>query len=37
MIAWNSDGLISHFKVMIRPLKAIELVRQRMAAQLARA
>ena len=36
-IAWNDADQIVSFKVMIRPLKAIELVRQRMAAQLARA
>jgi hypothetical protein len=35
-IAWNNADQIVSFKVMIRPLKAIELVRQRMAAQLAR-
>ena len=31
-IAWNDADQIVSFKVMIRPLKAIELVRQRMAA-----
>ena len=36
-IAWNGADQIVSFKVMIRPLKAIELVRQRMATQLARA
>jgi hypothetical protein len=36
-IAWNGADQIVSVKVMIRPLKAIELVRQRMAAQLARA
>jgi hypothetical protein len=36
-IAWNGADQIVSFKVMIRPLKAIELVRQRMAARLARA
>jgi len=36
-IAWNAADQIVSFKVMIRPLKAIELVRQRMAARLARA
>ena len=36
-IAWNGADQIVSFKVMIRPLKAIELVRHRMAAQLARA
>jgi len=36
-IAWNGADRIVSFKATIRPLKAIELVRQRMAAQLARA
>ncbi|MGA2493068.1 MAG: nuclear transport factor 2 family protein [Roseiarcus sp.] len=36
-IAWNAADQIVSFKVMIRPLKAIELVRQRMGARLARA
>jgi len=36
-IAWNHADQIVSFKVMIRPLKAIELVRQRMASQFARA
>ena len=36
-IAWNGVDQIDSIKVMIRPLKALELVRQRMAAQLARA
>ncbi len=36
-IAWIGADQIVSFKVMIRSLKAIELVRQRMAAQLARA
>jgi len=31
MITWNEQGLISDFKVMIRPLKAINVVQQRMA------
>ena len=31
MITWNEQGLISDFKVMIRPLKAINMVQQRMA------
>ncbi len=34
MIWWNADGLISRFKVMIRPLKAINLVHQKMGAML---
>jgi hypothetical protein len=36
-IAWNDDDRIASFKVMVRPLKAIEMVRAKMAAQLARA
>jgi hypothetical protein len=35
MIKWDEDGLITDFKVMIRPMKAIELLRQKMAAMLA--
>ena len=34
MIEWDSDGKIIDFKVMIRPYKAIEVVRTRMAAML---
>lgn len=34
MIKWNDDGKITEFKVMIRPLKAINLVHQKMAAML---
>ncbi len=32
LIRWNEDGRISDFKVMIRPLKAIQVVQERMAA-----
>ncbi|MCX5747417.1 MAG: nuclear transport factor 2 family protein [Proteobacteria bacterium] len=35
LIAWNDDGLIVSFKVMVRPLKAIELIHQKMRALLA--
>lgn len=35
IIGWNAERRIDQFKVMIRPLKAIEIVRQRMAAALA--
>lgn len=35
IIRWNSDGKISDFKVMVRPLKAINKVWEMMAAQLA--
>jgi hypothetical protein len=34
LIRWNDAGLIVDFKVMIRPLKAINLIHQRMAAML---
>jgi SnoaL-like domain len=34
IIGWNDEGRIDSFKVMVRPLKAIEAVRQRMAAAL---
>ena len=34
IIKWNESGRIVEFKVMIRPLKAINLVHQRMAAML---
>ena len=34
MVAWNDDGLITSFKVMVRPLKAIQLVHEKMAAML---
>ncbi len=31
MLRWNADGLITDFKVMLRPLKAINLLQQKMA------
>lgn len=34
MIRWNDDGRIVDFKVMIRPLKAINLIHHKMAAML---
>jgi hypothetical protein len=34
LIKWNDTGHIVEFKVMLRPLKAIHLVQQRMAAML---
>jgi hypothetical protein len=34
MIACNDDGLITHFKVMVRPLKAVNLLHQKMGAML---
>jgi hypothetical protein len=35
MIAWNEAGKITEFKVMLRPLKAVNLIHQKMAAMLA--
>ena len=35
MMKWNSDGQIVDFKVMLRPLKAVNLIHQKMAAMLA--
>jgi hypothetical protein len=35
MIWWDEDGLITRFKVMVRPLKGMEAVREKMAALLA--
>jgi len=37
IIRWNEDGLITHFKVMVRPLKAINLLHQKMGEILMRA
>ena len=37
MIRWNDAGQIVDFKVMIRPLKAIQLIHAKMAAMLAAA
>lgn len=37
LMHWNADGLIDHFKVMLRPLKAVNKVHERMAAELQRA
>lgn len=34
LIKWNEQGQIVEFKVMIRPLKAINLIHQKMAAML---
>jgi hypothetical protein len=36
LLRWNADGRIVEFKVMLRPLKAVNLVHQRMAALLGR-
>lgn len=30
MISWNSEGKITSFKVMLRPLKAVNLIHQKM-------
>lgn len=35
IIGWNPDGRIDRFKVMLRPLKAIQVVHEKMAAMLA--
>jgi hypothetical protein len=37
IITWDAQGLITHFKVMVRPLKAINLLHQLMGEQLAKA
>lgn len=37
IISFTDDGRISHFKVMVRPLKAINLLHQQMGEQLAKA
>jgi hypothetical protein len=34
MIQWDSEGRITEFKVMIRPLKAVNLIHEKMAAML---
>lgn len=34
MIRWDNEGRITEFKVMLRPLKAINLIHQQMAAML---
>ncbi len=36
MISWNEDGLIVDFKVMVRPLKALNLIHQKMGEMLSR-
>lgn len=37
LIHWNAAGQIDHFKVMVRPLKAVNKVHEKMAAELQRA
>lgn len=34
ILSWNAEGKVTAFKVMIRPLKAIQLIHQKMAAML---
>ena len=34
MMKWNDEGKITEFKVMLRPLKAVNLIHQKMGAQL---
>ena len=34
MISWNVDGQINHFKVMVRPLKAVNKLHELMARML---
>jgi hypothetical protein len=36
IIAFDADGLITHFKVMVRPLKAINLLHRLMGEQIAK-
>jgi hypothetical protein len=36
LIHWNGQGLIDDFKVMLRPLKAVNIVHQKMGEMLAR-
>lgn len=36
MIRWNDEGRITEFKVMLRPLKAINLIHEKMAQMLQR-
>jgi hypothetical protein len=37
MIKWNDSGKVTEFKVMLRPLKAVNLIHQKMSAMLAAA
>ncbi len=34
ILRWNDDGRVTEFKVMLRPLKAINLIHERMASML---
>jgi hypothetical protein len=35
VLSWNEAGQVTEFKVMVRPLKAIQVIHERMAAMLA--
>ena len=35
MLKWNDSGKVTEFKVMLRPLKAVNLIHQKMGAMLA--
>jgi hypothetical protein len=37
MITWDDDGLITNFKVMVRPLKAVNMLHQKMGEKLQKA
>ena len=37
MITWGEDGLITNFKVMVRPLKAVNMLHQKMGEMLQKA
>ena len=37
MIRWNDEGQVTDFKVMLRPLKAVNLIHEKMAAMLQQA
>jgi ketosteroid isomerase-like protein len=34
MLKWNDDGKLTEFKVMLRPLKAVNIIHEKMAAML---
>ena len=36
LLRWDDSGRVTDFKVMLRPLKAVNLIHERMAAMLAR-
>jgi len=36
MITWDEEGFITHFKVMVRPLKAVNMLHQMMGEMLAK-